>query len=860
MTESNDSKRGRIEPLKSSEACWRCDPEALGFKSTEELAGGEGAPPEEGVSSHIIGQERALRALDFGLGIQNHGYNIFVLGDTGTGKSSSVISILEERAEGETVPDDWCYVNNFDDMDKPKAMRLPPTYGLKFALAMDNLVSDLKRDIPKVFESKDYEEHKEEVFEGQQKLTSEIFAKLESVVKKEGFILKKSASGVSIHPADEEGKAIKQKDFDEMEAGKREKMEETLRRLQSKLSDAIREARNAEKGARERVKALDREMLQYVLNPMIEEIKSDFHDFEEVVEYLDEVKEDVIERIDDFRPKEEAPVTIPLLRGPEAGPSYDRYIVNLLVDNKDTVGAPVVFEKNPTYYNLFGRLEYQMEYGVASTDFTMIRGGSIHRANGGYLVIDALDMLRNIFVYDAIKRVIKSKEIAIEDVWEQYRLVTTTTMRPDPILVDVKVVIIGEPYIYYLLHTFDSEYKKMFKVKADFDNEMENSSARVDDYSRFIATHCRDEELLPFDSGGVARVVEYGVRLAGDKDKLASRFNEIRNLLVESSYWASVRGGKSVAREDVEVAIVEWRKRHSKVPDRIREFMERDVLMIDTTGEVVGQINGMAVLNMGDFAFGTPSRITAKTYMGDRGVVNIEREVKMSGRIHNKALMILTSLLGERFARTFPLTLSASICFEQLYDEVEGDSATCTEFYALISSITGLPIDQGIAVTGSMNQLGEVQPIGGVNEKIEGFFDLCVKKGFKGGEGVIIPARNVRNLMLKDEILEAIDDGRFSIYPISQVDDGFEILMKREGGTLQGEEGGGVEGGNYPPGTVNYLAQERLRGLAKGLRAFGKPKVKVPAPPGEEGEENNNDTAGKDDDKKLPPEKKQDND
>jgi lon-related putative ATP-dependent protease len=457
-------------------------------------------------------------------------------------------------------------------------------------------------------------------------------------------------------------------------------------------------------------------------------------------------------------------------------PTFERYQVNLIVNNRDTKGAPVVVETNPTYYNLFGHIEHRIQFGVATTDFTMIKGGSVHRANGGYLVVNALDILRNIFVYDALKRMIKIREVRIEDVWEQYRLVSTTTLKPGPIPVNIKVVIIGEPFIYYLLYNLDSEYRKLFKVKADFDNTMPSEKENMMSYAQFVAARVKDRGLLPFDASGVARIVEYGSRLASDKEKLSARFGAVEDLVLEASYWAGVEGRKTVTAEDVDRARGEMIYRTSKVEDKLREYIKEDTIMVDTEGSVVGQVNGIAVWDLGDYAFGKPSRITARTFMGDTGVMNIEREAKLGGRIHNKAHLILSSFLGERFGQGFPLTLSASVCFEQLYEGVEGDSATCTELYALLSSLSGVPINQGIAITGSMNQRGEVQPVGGVNEKIEGFFEVCKAKGLTGSQGVIIPRRNVKNLMLKNELVEAVREGKFFIYPIEMVDEGLEIL------------------------------------------------------------------------------------
>ena len=642
----------KVKPLAPEQAAWKCDPNAFTFKTTDEVP----------TLQEIIGQDRALKSIEFGLGITNHNYNIYVLGESGTGKSTTVKGIIEKKAKGEPVPDDWCYVYNFSEPDAPTAINLPPGKGFLLVEEMDELLETLKRDIPKVFESKDYEKHRDEIFEGQQERTRAIFMRLEQRAAEKGFVLKKSVSGLALAPA-KDGKALSQDEFNRLSKEKKHAVEEEMKLLQEKLSDAIREARAVEKETKERITALDREVVQYVVNPLIAELLDRFKTFPRVVEYVNTVKEDILNNIDDFRPKEEMPLALGPIKLQRHEPTFERYRVNLIVNNKDAAGAPVIFETNPTYYNLFGRIEYRVQFGVATTDFTMVKAGSAHKANGGYLIINALDMLRNIFVYDSLKRMIKNRELRIEDVWEQYRLLSTSTLKPSPIPINLKLVIIGEPFIYYLLYNLDTEYRKLFKVKSDFDAVMPRDDGSIQKYAYFIATRCKEEGLLPFDRSGVTSVIEHGARLAGDREKLSARFNDIQNLVVEASYWAKTEGAALVASAHVERAVAEKTYRSSKIEDRLRDYIKEDTIMVDTDGAVAGQVNGIAVLDPGDYAFGKPSRITARTFMGDSGVVNIEREVKMSGKIHNKALMILTSFLGERFAATFPLTLSATVCF-----------------------------------------------------------------------------------------------------------------------------------------------------------------------------------------------------
>ncbi len=822
-------KKEKIKVLAPSELSWSCDYKGFSFKTTKDVPS----------LKDIIGQERAQRSLDFGLGLENSGYNIYVLGESGTGKTSTVRARLEEKAADEATPSDWCYVYNFEDADKPYAIDLPPGVGIKLKAAASDLIETLKRDIPKVFESKDYEKHRDEILDGQQERTKDIFYRLEQHVKDKGFVLKKSVSGLAVMPADKEGKAISQSAFDALPKSEKAHVEEDLKQMQQRLSDAVREARSVEKDAKVRIDKLDREVVEYVVSPLVNELLEIFKEFKQVTEYIEKLREDVLENIEDFRAKED--VSLPLaglasFKMPNAEPSFDRYSVNLLVNNKDAKGAPVVFEPNPPYYNLFGRIEHSVQYGVATTNFAMIKSGAVHRANGGYLVVNALDVLRNIFVYDAVKRMIKNKEVSIEDVWEQYRLVSTMTLKPGPIPLDVKVVMIGEPYIYYALYNMDKEYRKLFKVKADFDNRMDRSPENIDCYAGFVADRCRERNLIHFDPSGVAGVVEYGARLAADKEKLSARFGEIENVVVEASYWAGVEGEKKVKAEHIDKAVNEMVYRNSKIEERLREYITEDTIMVDTEGEVVGQVNGLAVLDPGDYAFGKPSRVTAITFMGDGGLVNIEREAKMSGRIYNKAHMILSGFIGERFAKYFPLTLSANICFEQLYEGIEGDSATCAELYALLSSLANKPISQGIAVTGSMNQLGEVQPIGGVNVKIEGFYEVCKAKGLTGEQGVIIPSRNVRHLMLKKEVRDAVAAGKFAVYPIDDVNEGLEILT----GMSVGVRG---DNGKFPEKSLSSIVEKKLHALAKSYKAFGRPKraadVKKPS------DDNNNNNSSK---------------
>lgn len=796
-----------IKKLPPESLRWICNPREFEFNTTEEVQ------PLEGT----IGQERALRAIDFGLGLESQGFNIYILGESGTGKTTTINKILEMRAMKEKVPDDWCYVYNFDDPDRPKTMSLTPGMGIILQKDMDELINILKAEIPKIFESKEYEKHRNQILEEYQEKSKELLSKIEVEATKKGFTLRKTATGIILAPIKNGGETLSQDEFGALEEDRRRRLEELSKELQEKLNDALRLAREGEKELKEKISKLERDAALTVVDQLITELESKYRLYPEILKYFEDVKEDILVNLEDFKAPEEAIPSLPFLKMPKSEPSFNRYKINVLVNNSGAQGAPVVIETNPTYLNLFGRIEHKIQYGIAITDFTMIKAGSVHRANGGYLVVNALDLLRNIFVWDALKRMIKNREIKIEDIWEQYRLISTVTLKPEPIPLNIKVVLLGSPYLYYLLYNLDEDYKKLFKVKADFDNRMMRTKENLLKYASFISARCREENLRHFDRTGVAKVIEYGVRLAEDQKRLSAKFFNIADIVREANYWASQDGNSYITARHVEKALEEKIYRCNKIEERIQELIDEGTIMVDVDGAVVGQVNGIAVIDLGDYGFGKPSRITAKTYTGKAGVVNIERETKMSGRIHDKAHMILTGYLGGKFSQELPLTLSASICFEQLYEEVEGDSATCTELYALLSSLSGLPIKQGIAVTGSMNQRGEVQPVGGINEKIEGFFEVCKLGGLTGEQGVIIPERNVKNLMLKEAVVEAVRDGKFYIYPIGDIDEGIEILTGVDAGKKR-------EDGIYPEGTVNYLVDKRLRDIAMTLKEFDKGK------------------------------------
>lgn len=788
------------EKLKPEELYRCCEPDFFAFTTTDEIH----TFPE------TIGQERALKAMDFGLSLESKGYNIYALGDVGTGKMRTIKTLLSEKAAKEAIPPDWCYVYNFNDPDAPLAVSLPPGRAIDLHNDMNELVKTLRAELPKAFESKEYEKQRSKKIEEFQQKQKELFSGLEEEAQAKGFAIRKTVSGLFIVPVKKTGEPLTEEEFAALEERTRARVEEIGKSLQEKLEDVMRSVRAAEKVVKESLAALEKDIALGSVWHLINDLQETYREHKRVVEYLKAVMEDILGHLDDFKPSEEQAPPLPFMRMPKPEVSFARYSVNVIVNNKDGKGAPVIVESNPTYLNLFGRTEYKVQYGMATTDFSLIKAGSLHRANGGYIVIHALDLLKNIFSYDALKRSVKNREIKIEDVWEQYRLVSTTALKPEPIPLDVKVILHGNPYIYYLLFNLDEEYQEIFKVKADFDSRMERTPENMRKYASFIANIQKEERLLPFDKSGVGKVVEYGSRLADHQFKLSTKFSSLADLIREAHYWAQREGSAVVQASHVVRALDEKVFRVNRIEDRLREATLEDTLIVATSGEKVGQVNGLAVLSTGDYSFGKPSRITARTFIGKAGVVNIERETKMSGKIHEKAIMIITSYLGSKYATRKPISLSASLTFEQLYEMIEGDSATCAELYALLSSIGGIPLKQHFAVTGSMDQNGDVQPIGGVNEKIEGFYDLCKARGLTGDQGVVIPRRNVKHLMLKQEVIDAVKAGAFSIYPIDTMEEGLEILTGLPAGAANAE-------GVYPEGTVNFRVMGRLEEIAAAL-------------------------------------------
>lgn len=797
-----------VEQLK-----WHCDPETLGFKSIDDVV----------PCPDIIGQPRAVNALRLGLDIDSQGYNLFVNGQPGTGRKTAVNCLLKETERIKRIPDDKIYVNNFKNQDMPVLIRLKAGSGRKFKKDMELFVDHLLKYIPAVFESENYQERRKEKIEAVKTKQKELIKKFEEEAAKENFTLVQMQIGAMIRPVLlplMDGKPVNFDRIKELEAeGKLsredlEKMERTQSKLMDRLEKVFEGLKEQDKSAAEQLKALEGEMINPVIDENIKEIKKNYQN-EDIDKYLEEVKERVQENPERFLRTGGEDKEMMVLKGRpgEEGDPFTDFRVNLLVDNCDATQAPVIFETSPSYSNLFGTVEITLDRpGGARTDFTKIKAGSFLKADGGFLIVEALDMLVEPGVWPAFKRALKNRQMEIQ-IYAPVYMVSISAMKPQPIACDVKVAIVGDSELYQLLYHQDPDFKKIFKLRADFDSVMDVNSETIMDYANFIKRIVSWEKLLVLDNKAVAAVVDYGVRMAGRQKKLSTQFNRVADILREANYWALKDKMTTLTDTYVHKAIAEKNQRSALIEEKIQEMIADGSIMIAVDGTEVGQVNGLSVFDMGDYMFGKPSRITANVAVGDAGVINIEREALMSGPIHNKGVFILSGYFRTQFAQDKPLAISASLCFEQSYSGVDGDSASSTEMYALLSALSGLPLRQDIAVTGSVNQKGEIQSIGGVNEKIEGFFAVCSVMGLTGTQGVMIPYQNVEDLMLKDEVINAVKEGKFHIYPVKAVDEGIEILTGIPAGIRQ-------EDGLYPTGTVNHMVDAKLRTFAERWKHY----------------------------------------
>jgi len=786
----------KLDPAKLYTAC---DPAQFKFKSTAEL------PDQE----EVIGQARAVDAIRFGIGIEQEGFNLFALGPSRSGKQTVVTKFIQGQAAGQPEPPDWCYVDNFSDAHKPVAISLPSGMGVRFQQDMAQLVQELRTAVPETLESEEYRARLQEIEAALNEKQEQAFEKLHEEANAHGIAMLRTPTGFAFAPT-KKGEIIKPEEYKLLSDDERQEIEVAVDALQVELEKLIQEIPKWRRQMQDEVKQLNRDVIMSAVGQLIDELRKQYATLPDVLTYLDAVQQDVIDHADQFRQAEDGTQLLPgfVLPGAE-GQTWplNRYSVNVIVDHGESTGAPVVYLDNPTYPNLVGRVEHQAQMGALVTDFTMVKAGALHQANGGYLILDARKVLMQPYAWEGLKRVLQSREIRIESLGQMLSLISTVSLEPQAIPLDVKVVLLGERFLYYLLCEYDPEFSELFKVAADFDDMVERSDDNNQNYASFLGTLARQDGLRALDAGAVARIIDHSARMVEDTEKLSSRFGKIADYLREADYWAGQAGREIITAADIEQAIDAHDRRLSRIRERLQEETQRGTLMISTDGTEIGQINGLSVMQFGDYAFGHPSRITARVRMGKGEVVDIEREIELGGPIHSKGVLILNGFLSGRYCPDQPLSLSASLVFEQTYGGVEGDSASSAELYALLSALSGIPLKQSFAVTGSVNQLGQVQAIGGVNEKIEGFFDVCRNHGLTGDQGVLIPRANVKHLMLHKDVVAAVAQGKFHVHAVNSIDEGIAILT----GAPAGERD---ESGNYPPGSVNYSVEQKLAAMA----------------------------------------------
>ena len=775
-----------------------CDPRVFKFQTTA------GVPPIEGT----VGQDRAVSAMEFGLSIEAEGFNLFVAGMPGTGRSTELKTQLERMAAKRPAPRDWCYVFNFREPARPRALSLPPDGGHQLSHSIDEIIAAVRREVPRAFESDEYAQRRDQVNREVQAQRERLFELLEKEARQRSLAVNVTPMGITTVPV-VEGKPLTKEQYDLLTDERKRQLQEATAELDSVIAQMAPQLRRLERSAGQLLAELDKALMTAILTPRLEDLKRDYKDEKDVFEYLEALGADMVAHIDDFRSGEEqqAPV-LPGLPAPPRDGVFDRYKVNVIVTHAADATAPVIFEESPSYYHMFGRIDFRSTFGAMITDHTMIKPGALHRANGGFLAVQALDVLTAPLVWETLKRALRTRQLRLENMGEQYSIIPTASLSPEPIPLDAKVAMIGTSRIFQLLQTLDEDFQKLFKAKADFTTDVARVDQHVDLYARFVARQVTELGMRPFDRSAVARVVEQSSRMVSDQNKLSLRMMDVVDLLVEADYWACDEKASVVTASHVEKAVEQKVYRSSLIEERIQEFINDGTIKVDVAGTVVGQVNGLSVFDLGDYVFGRPSRITARVSMGRGQVINLEREIQKSGPSHSKGFLILQGYLNGKFAHRQPLSFAASITFEQVYDEVDGDSASSTELYALISAITDVPLKQGIAVTGSVNQLGEIQAIGGVNEKIEGFYAVCKARGINGEQGVIIPKDNVHNLMLKPEVVQAIKDGRFHVWAVSTIEEGVELLTGMPAGRLRKD-------GTYRPGTLFRQVTDALEAMTQ---------------------------------------------
>lgn len=756
-----------------------------------------------------IGQDRGIKALEFGLQVDVKGYNIYLEGPSGVGKTMYTKNYLSKIAPKMKTPCDWCYVYNFDNPNEPIAVNLPAGQGKQFKESMEGFIKEVKKDIKKTFSADDFEKEKSLIKQEFEDKRENLMEELNKKAAKYSFQVKSAQNGIYMMPI-VDGKTIEEDDFEKLDEKIKKEYEDRAVKVQEEIMGAIGKIKEIEKQSEQKVSEWQSNITLLTVNTHINYLKSLYKRNKKITKFFNDIKEDILKNISYFLEEDKAQTMQPQMMGPimkKPDPSLN-YRVNLFVDNSNTEGAPIIMDSNYTYHNIFGSIEYENYYGSLKTDHTMLKTGLLQKANGGYIIFQAKDLLTNPSCYESLKKALRIKEIGIENPQDQNSSMVMISLKPEPIPLDLKVLVIGSDSIYQTLFAMDSDFRKLFKIKVEFEDDAPINKENAKKLARFIHGFCTQEELPPLDKAAVGKIIEYSCKLAGDNRKLSTRFNDLAQAIGEAATWAKIDKSKIIEAKHVDKALKERTERVKKYDSKYLEMIKDNSLLINTSGFAVGELNGLTILSIGDYAFGKPAKITVNTYTGKNGILNIEREVELSGSSHSKGVLILTGYLGEMFAQDAPLCLTASICFEQLYNGVDGDSASSTELYGLLSSLSDLPINQSIAVTGSVNQKGKIQPIGGVNEKIEGFFQICKSRGLNGEHGVMIPVQNVKNLQLSDEVVEAVKNKKFHIYSVSTIEEGIEILT----GVPAGKKD---KSGNFPAGTVNYLVAEKLKKYAQ---------------------------------------------
>ena len=773
-----------------------CDPSIFKFKTTEELDNIETG----------IGQERGIKALEFGLNVDINGYNLYLEGPAGVGKTMYTKHYLDKISKKQKTPCDWCYIYNFENPNEPIALPLHAGQGKEFKEQMEVFIKDIKNDLKNTFNNEDFEKEKALIAQTYEEKREALMVKLNKKSEKYGFQVKSAQNGIYMMPIIN-GKAIEQEEFEKLDDKTKQNFEDNSSIVQEQILQVISEIKNIEQESQKKLSEWQSNVALLTINAHINYIRSKFKRNKKISTFLENIKKDILKNIDYFlaEPQNETQ-QMPGPR-PEPPKPWENYRVNLFIDNSAQEGAPVIMDSNYSYHNIFGKLEYENYYGSLKTDYTMLKPGLLHKANGGYIIFQAHDLIENAVCYEGLKKALRQKQLLIENTADPRSPMVMVSLKPEPIPLDLKVIIVGDEQIYQTLLAVDYDFRKLFKIKVEFEDSSDNTEENMNKLARFIHGFCEQEQLPHLDPSAVAKIMEYSSRLADNQDKLSTRFNDLAQIIGEAATWAKMKKSKIVTAEFVDMALSERANRIKKYDSMYTEMIKENTLLIDTTGAKVGQINGLTIMNIGDYMFGKPVKITATTYTGKNGVINIEREVDLSGSTHSKGVYILSGYLGEKFAQDIPLSLTASICFEQLYNGVDGDSASSTELYAILSSLSGVPINQSFAVTGSVNQKGEIQPIGGVNEKIEGFFQICKMRGLDGTHSVMIPIQNQKNLNLSNEVVDAVKNGLFHIYAISTIDEGIELLTGVPAGKKDSS-------GNFPAGTINYLAYEKLKKYA----------------------------------------------